>query len=236
MMGVGELVLRLQALDLDIDQLSRTIDSPPERAVYEAARQAMAATDAARDRVARARAAAEAELAAVEVATAEIDHHVARLQKQLRNVVVVREAEALQHELATLAQRRSELDDGGLAALEVLDDLDREQSEIEGRTPGERDAEAQARAALDQVRAELTVRQDERRVERDQVAGELPVTVVTRYEQLRRHLGGVGAAALEGARCGGCRLDLARGEVEALWAAPAEELVDCPSCGRILVR
>lgn len=235
-MTVGELLLALQALDLELDHLTRTIESPPERVAHDAARHVVADIDASLLRVAQARAGAEAEVVAAETATTEIDHHVERLQKQLRNVIVVREAEALQHELATLAQRRSELDDAGLVALELLDELDREQSELDARAPGERETEVQTRSALEQARVELAARQGERRAERDQVVGELPSDVVTRYEQLRRHLGGIGAAALEGARCGGCRLDLARGEVEALRAAPADELVDCPSCGRLLVR
>lgn len=235
-MGVGALVLRLQTLDLEIDWLTRTIVTPPERAAHDAAQQVVADIDAALYRIAQTRAQAETEVAQAEAAAAGIDQHAARLHKQLRNVVVVREAEALQHELATLAQRRSELDDVGLVALELLDELDSEQVALEMQAPGERDVRAHTGAVLEQARAELTARQNECRLERERVLGELSPDVVTRYEELRRHLGGIGAAALEGARCGGCRLDLARGEVEALRSAPADELVDCPSCGRILVR
>lgn len=234
-MTLGPL-LALQALDLELDQLVRLIESPPERQVYESAREAASTTARALQQVVESQTQTEEDWARTEAATAEIDRHSERLRQQLRSVVVVREAEALQHELETLAARRGELDDTGLEALERLESLAEERRMLEQRLPGEQAAEAAALTALEQVRSELRSRHAERSAERVTVAAGVPEAVRLRYEQLRQHLGGVGAAELEGNRCTGCRLDVSRGELEALRAAPADEVVECPNCGRLLVR
>ena len=235
-MSTPDVLLALQALDLEIDHLTRQIASPPELVPFEAARRTAEATGAALEGAGSEQRQVEAEWTSTEAASAEIDRQVERLQKQLRTVVVVREAEALQHELATLAQRRSELDDIGLVALDRLEALAAQRVELEARLPGEQEAEAQARATLEAARAELRDRRDRCVIERAAQAALVPAPVLTRYEQLRQHLGGMGAAALDGTRCTGCRLDVSRGELEQLRAAPADELVECPNCGRLLVR
>jgi uncharacterized protein len=235
-MTYGEQLLALQALDRELDQLLRHIDAPAELGEYEQARQAVALTEAELTQVATSRERAEAELAEVEATTSDLDRQVQRLQQQLRSVVVVREAEALQHELATLAQRRSDLDDRGLVALDELESLDTRQLNAEGTLPAQQQRLADATIALEEVRARLRERHGEQSILREQAAQQLAPGVLSRYEALRKRLGGVGAAALEGSRCGGCRLDLARTELEEVRSATPDELVECPNCGRLLVR
>jgi len=235
-MSTADVLLVLQSLDLEIDHLTRQIASPPELVPFEAARRTAEATGAALESAGSEQRQVEAEWTSTEAACAEIDRQVERLQKQLRTVVVVREAEALQHELVTLAQRRSELDDVGLVALDRLEALAAQRAEFEARLPGEQEAQAQARAALEAARAELRDRRERCVIDRAAQAALVPAAVLTRYEQLRQHLGGMGVAVLDGTRCTGCRLDVSRGELEQLRAAPADDLVECPNCGRLLVR
>lgn len=235
-MDPGAQLLALQALDSELDHVARTIETPPELTPYDEARRMVADLERTLASIEQRQRDAEAAVNETETSTAALDRQTQRLAQQLRNVVVVREAEALQHELATLAQRRSDLDDVGLAALESLEALDIEHSEVEQRLPAERERLGEAQQALEAVRSQLREHADELVVRRTAVAGTLPGGLLSRYETLRQRLGGVGAAALDGSRCTGCRLDLARGEVEELRAAPADELVDCPNCGRLLVR
>ncbi|MDR3202861.1 MAG: C4-type zinc ribbon domain-containing protein, partial [Bifidobacteriaceae bacterium] len=54
--------------------------------------------------------------------------------------------------------------------------------------------------------------------------------------RLRASRGGVGAAALRGATCGGCRLELNPHDLQAIRVAAEDEVVRCEECGRILVR
>ena len=47
---------------------------------------------------------------------------------------------------------------------------------------------------------------------------------------------GIGAARLDGSRCLGCHLQIPAGEMVEVKAAPADAIVHCPECNRILVR
>ncbi|MGN6610349.1 MAG: zinc ribbon domain-containing protein, partial [Angustibacter sp.] len=56
------------------------------------------------------------------------------------------------------------------------------------------------------------------------------------YERIRASSGGLGAAALRQRRCGGCQLELNNVDMNRIKAAPADEVLRCEECGRILVR
>ena len=70
---------------------------------------------------------------------------------------------------------------------------------------------------------------------RAEVAAGLPAELAERYERLRTHLGGVGAARLVGDRCEGCHLTLPSMELERIHHLPADTFATCPQCDRILV-
>jgi predicted nucleic acid-binding Zn-ribbon protein len=63
----------------------------------------------------------------------------------------------------------------------------------------------------------------------------LPDPILQRYDRLRIQLG-TAVAQLVGSDCVGCPSNLSPGEVEVIKAAPADEPVDCPQCGRLVVR
>jgi predicted nucleic acid-binding Zn-ribbon protein len=63
----------------------------------------------------------------------------------------------------------------------------------------------------------------------------VPEDLTATYAQLRLRLGGVGAARLVGARCGGCYLTLPATELDRLRHQPPGTLSFCDQCGRILV-
>jgi predicted nucleic acid-binding Zn-ribbon protein len=70
---------------------------------------------------------------------------------------------------------------------------------------------------------------------RTEAATHVPADLAKTYEQLRLHLGGVGAARLVGARCGGCYLTLPATELDRLRHQGEDTLSFCEQCGRILV-
>ena len=120
-----------------------------------------------------------------------------------------------------------------MEALEPLDaDLKAAQDEriaLEERVERLREAIAMSEGSLD---AELLAQS----TERDAVAGHVPQELLVRYEQLRKKLGGTGAARLIGGSCGGCHLALPSMEVDRIRRAPPEAVITCDQCGRILVR
>jgi predicted nucleic acid-binding Zn-ribbon protein len=68
------------------------------------------------------------------------------------------------------------------------------------------------------------------------IATEIPDDLLALYERIRADQAGVGAAHLQRGRCGGCRLELPPSEIEQLRKAPANEVIRCEECRRILVR
>ena len=231
-------LLALQSADTRADQLAHRRAHLPEQADVDAARAALTTWERA---VAQRRARIDeltAEIDADEAKAHAIDAHRERLAKQLRTVIAVREAEALQHELSTLAAERSALDDAELEALEAQATLDDELTELAGREEGLRAALAEADQVRDAAAAEITAELDQLSAARDGLRGDVDAALLARYDAMRPQFGGVAAAPLEQrTRCGGCHLDLTAGELDQVRAEAAQSagVVDCPNCGRLLV-
>lgn len=166
---------------------------------------------------------------------AELTEHRARLEAQLKTVFAPREAEALMHEIATIDERRSALDDQELAALEEQAELDDVLSahladEEALRTALGRADDALARACAD-IDAELATLA----ARRDDALAALDPAVASRYDTVRSSMG-VAVAALKGSRCEGCHLDLSAAEVDTAKDEAADSgYTDCPQCGRMLI-
>jgi len=135
----------------------------------------------------------------------------------------------LQHELDTLSRRQASLEDTLLEVMERREALIAETdaaraaaAELAERTDAAAAARDNAVAYLDHARAQVLQQRDVL------VAGIDPELLVL-YDR-------VGAGALQGRRCGSCRLDLDRGELSRISAAAPDEVLRCPECGAILVR
>lgn len=147
-----------------------------------------------------------------------------------------RDLEALQHELGSLARRQGVLEEVELevmerleAAEEALVDAARLRDDLAAR---DADLAAQAEAALAEIDLEAAkVAQD-----REGAAEGLDAALMKLYERIRAQSGGLGAAALRGTRCEGCRLELNPIDLARIRSAAPDEVVRCEECGRILVR
>ena len=147
-----------------------------------------------------------------------------------------KDLERLQHELVSLDRRIGELEDTELDVMQRLED-----------TQGELDTLRAQLGEIDERAGRLTVDRDKRLAElqeeatkaaRDRsaaVAG-MDAGLLTLYDRLREQKGGVGAALLRARRCEGCSLELNSGDLAQIAKQPADEVVRCEECGRILVR
>lgn len=227
-------ILELQAADTMADQLRHRRDNLPEREQLQASKNALVRWNEAR-MVTRKKV---EELATVieqaESDSAEIDQHLDRLQQQMKTVIAPREAEALQHEIATLRGQRSDLDDVELKALEEQSQSDDELQALldqEGvLTETYISADREASSAESDIDGELS--RIETRLE--SLRSAVDKKVLRRYDRLReQHL--VAASTLAGSRCDGCHLDLSAAEVDTVKDSAAKGgLADCPQCGRLL--
>ena len=231
-------LLEVQALDARIAQLDHKRKNLPEHAELEAL-----GADLAQQRDLLVAAQTEESDTAREQTKAEQDvdqvrQRAARDQQRLDSGTATspKDLENLQREIASLAKRQSDLEDVVLEVMERRENAQERATELTGRVDSvqARTAEADGRksAALEAIDAEgFSIAK-----ERETLAVDLPADLVKLYDKLRGQQGGVGAARLFQKRCEGCRLELNITELNELRAAPANEVVRCENCRRILIR
>lgn len=146
-----------------------------------------------------------------------------------------RQSTELEYELRSLARRQETLEG-------ELDELtERHEAMVaDVRHSGAvvTDLEAQiekATAVRDRALAELEDAVTETIAERAREAEEVPAELLQCYMR-SAEAAGVGAAVLNGARCSACAMDLDRSTVSAFRSAPADDVLNCPECGVIVVR
>jgi hypothetical protein len=146
-----------------------------------------------------------------------------------------RDLQAMNDEVRHLTERRAELEELELVAMLEQDPIDAELAALRERvTPLETEAvELRRQVAESQVEIDTALAEAIR--SRAAAAAELPTALSDRYERLRSHLKGTGAARLVGSHCDGCHLELSSVEVEKIRALPPGEVATCEQCGRILV-
>lgn len=228
-------LLALQAADTLADQLRHRLDHLPERTRADAARSELSRWEAARAALQRRIEDLGGEIERCEAASHEIDRQRADLQAKLRTVIAPREAEALQNQIATLEERRGQLDDAELAALEEQAAADDELAALAGQEAGLREVLAAATGEQEAAEADIERQLTEIGGRLDGLRAAVDASLLPRYDHLRRnHL--VAAAPLSGSRCEGCHLDLSAHEVDDVReTAAAGGYADCPQCGRMLV-
>lgn len=231
-------LLDLQALDSALDRLAHRRRTLPELARIE---QLEAQVDALRDETVRAQ--TEVSDLAREQKKFEDDIEQVRTRRTRDEqrlasgaITVAKQLEELQHEVATLQKRQSDLEDGELEVMERAETAQATLDELIGRRDAllaDRDAAAVAR---DEAFAEIDAEITRTCAERAEMAATFPEDLLKLYERLRADHGGVGAGPIERGRCGGCRLDLMNNEKADIKAAPVDEVLRHEECGRIMVR
>ena len=228
-------LLDLQAVDTALAQLAHKRKSMPELAEI--------------DTVSRELSALEDERVRAQVAVDDLDRDISRFEKDIEQVRqrkerdqarldaggALREIEGLQHELATLNRRQSELEDSELELMEQKETAEAALSELRARL----DAAAARRAAAEQRRdetlADIAKEEEFKTSSRGPLAADLPADLVALYDKIRLE-SGLGAALFRSGRCGGCRIELYGADLARVKAAAADDVVRCEECRRIMVR
>lgn len=231
-------LLDLQALDSTLDRLAHRRRTLPELAEIE---RLETKVEALRDDTVR----AETEVSDLARETKRFEDEIeqvrarrARDETHLNSGAITdpKQLEELQHEVATLNRRQSDLEDG---ELEVMERAEAAQSVLD-RLTGERDqllaARDDAGTARDKAFADIDDELARTSAERAELAATFPADLLALYERLRADHGGVGAGPIERGRCGGCRLDLMQNEKADVRAAAVDDVLRHEECGRIMVR
>lgn len=231
-------LLALQQLDTHMDRLKYLRDTLPEAA---RARELAAAESAAADELVRRR----TELADLEREVrkfeGEVDKVRARADKdsallQSGEVTNAKHLQDLQHEIASLARRQTELEDLELEMLERVESAQRDLVTAEQTHQQASASVAEAVAARDSAVRALAADFQESKARRHEVSPQIPQELHSLYDRLRSDLGGLAVAEFENGQCTGCRLELIPTDRAAIANAPLDEVVRCEECRRILVR
>jgi len=230
-------LLQVQEHDIVLDQLHHRIEAMPERAALadvRARRSALAAAiaevQAQVDDLAGRQAALEEQIAA----SARRRHD---LEERMRSggVTAARDLQAMDHEVGQLADRQRTLEDQELILMEAEEPLDVALAAHQESALALESEAVRLTAVMAESEVELRAAIEAGELARAGCAAGLPGELAERYERLRSHLGGVGAARLVGDHCDGCHLTLSSVEVERIHQLPADTLASCPQCDRILV-
>ena len=229
-------LLELAECDAEISRVEHRAKNLPEQAALQ---NAQAVLREATDR-----------LGAVQLALEDIDAQVKKSETEIDGVrqredrdrallssgtVDAKQLTELQHELDTLQRRQASLEDTLLEVMERREELaadqERELAAIDDLQTSVTDAQRAhetARAEVDQRRHQLVSR-------RDELSAGIDEALLSLYERQRSRTG-VGAGALQGRRCGACRLEIDKGELARIAAADDDEVLRCPECSAILLR
>lgn len=135
----------------------------------------------------------------------------------------------LQHELETLQRRQSALEDSELEIMERREQLQSEQATEQENIDTLAGELTAARHARNEALADIEQTRDARTARRSELTAGLDPELAALYDRS-------GAGALQGGRCGACRIEIDRGELSRIAAAAEDEVLRCPECGAILLR
>lgn len=141
----------------------------------------------------------------------------------------------LMDEVEHLKRRISDLEDAELDLMGELEAAQEGQARVgEQKTKLEEQLRAEV-AERDQQVAALAAEAKQVRDTRAARAKSLPDGLLALYEKLRASKG-TGAALLQRGRCTGCQLEIPVSDLDRYRKAPANEVLRCAHCDRILIR
>lgn len=174
------------------------------------------------------------ELGRVESDVAVVDARAARDAERLATVTNPKDAQGLEHELESLARRKSDLEDAELELMERLEAAEALVAEQETLIAETNEEGARLSAEGKVVVAEATDRLEAASRDRAAVAAGIPNDLVALYDRLATR--SAGAALLRRQTCEGCRMVLSGTDLQNIRSAPEDLVVNCPECECILVR
>lgn len=175
-----------------------------------------------------------AELARLETDVRLVEQRRSRDSDRLAAATNAKEAQALEHELASLTKRQSDLEDAELDVMGRVEEAEAavaaQQALLDATTSEGTQLTAQAKADV----AAAVALGDQLTRDREAVTGAIPSDLLDDY--MRRAVRSVGAALLTRGTCEGCRIMLPGTDLNDIRRAADDAVVSCPECGCILVR
>ncbi len=227
-------LLEIAELDARIGQAERARKNPPQTARVQellARRQELSRELSARQ---GARDDLRIELSRIESDVAVVDARSARDAQRLASSSNSKEAQGLESELASLARRKSDLEDAELEVMERLEQADTAVAEQEALIAETNEEGGRLSAEGKQAVADATTTFEQASRDRAAVAAGIAADLLALYDKIS--LRGPGAGLLRRNTCEACNMVLSGTDLQAIRQAPDEAVLTCPECGAILVR
>ena len=232
-----EKLLALQALDSSLDQLAHKLRNLTVSKTLEEKSSEFAAT---RDLVIAAeteKSDIKHELSRTEVDVEQVVSRIERDEKRLaEGQGSPKELEQLQHELGSLAKRRSELEEIELEVMVRVDGMDSRIKELSTKRDLLAKEIEELKVEKERSMAEIESAMKKNEQDRSELATTIASELLALYEKVRSSGDGVGAARLNNGQCDGCHLTMNAAELTRVKALADDEVVRCEECRRILIR
>jgi len=228
-------LLRLQSADTRLAQLDHAVTTLPqvkELAALQPEIESLrarwiAATGELED--------ARTELKRVESDVAVVEARTKRDTDRVQQTASVKDVQALEAELASLAKRQGDLEEIELTVMERVDELEKALAAVDAER-AELTARAEAlEAARDAEVDKLAVQRSALAADRHAIASALPEDLVALYERQRARYG-LGAALLVRGVSMGSNVRLTGSDLAEIRRAAPDDVVLCPDSSAILVR
>lgn len=178
---------------------------------------------------------AKLELSRIEDDVKVVDERIARDTERISNSSSMKDVQALESELSSLATRKNNLEESELVVMQTVEDA----QTLVAQAMAERDVVDAERLALSttiaQCEAEIERARSAEIADRAQIAAALPEDLLSLYEKQRARYG-VGAALLTRGVSGGSGMKLNETDLNAIRNAAEDDVVMCPDSSCILVR
>ncbi len=230
-------LLTLADLDKEIGRIAHAARTLPQ---HKEIAELMAARQAVTDELVASGVDVEDLSVAVEKAESDLAPVKARLEREENriqdgSVSDSKILRSLTDEVEHLKRRIAELEDNELEVMGRLEDATTHRDRIAARK-AEIEGKLRDDVALrDEAVAKLRSESQDLTATRGPIAAQIPADLLKLYEKLRS-ASGLGAAAFTRGRCGGCQLQATVADLEMYRRAPADEVIRCVECERILIR
>jgi uncharacterized protein len=231
-------LLEVQDQDTQADQIRHRRETHPLRAELAAARSQREDLDARLGQEQERLDALTARQTEMEAEVAAGRGRMEGIEKRMYSgeVGAARDLQAMAEEVDGLRGRIRRLEDVILEVMEEREPVEALVGQLSAERAAVTDRLAHVESDLGAAVQELAAEEEEHAARRAELAGTVPPELIARYERLRQRLGGVGVARLVNGSCGGCHITLSATELDRLRKAPADEVLTCEQCGRVLVR
>jgi predicted nucleic acid-binding Zn-ribbon protein len=229
-----ELLLEVSKLDLAIAKNQSDLESLEKNEQLEAMRSQLLATSESLLQAHAKHEDIENEIRKVAADLEMVEARIKHDQDRSKQVASEREQKAVNQELASLASRKSTLED---SEIQLLEDLEVAQATVTRITQERTNLSLELEGELSKqhgLALAISAQISELSAKRDTAFSKLDADLQSVYT--RKAQRGIAVAQTLGRDCSACRLSINAVEFETIMAEPADNLPTCPNCDALIIR